>query len=155
VLKARPQFSSRELSGPADVGLLVHVNGRFAIVGVSPQDPQKRFQLAAFDATVKTFTHEMYNGATALVFGGELIFEPDLSNPTTEEPPQLASGSKVFFDGKEFYVVLQLVQGKDWRLLTLGSGTIVQWNGNRMHMFPRYRLGVADDDGEIRWLFQT
>src|SRR5437879_4310840 len=100
MLKTRPQFTSRQLQGPppGDVGLLIHVNGQVAIVAVLAKDPY-RHVIAAFDPAANAFTHRIYNGETALIFSGELIFEPDLSKPIAEASPKLAAGSDVFFDG--------------------------------------------------------
>jgi hypothetical protein len=146
VLKTRPQFTRGPIQGPAAVGSLVHVNGHFAVVALAPQDPNKTLMLAAFEKG--SFMHRMYGGETALIFSGDLLFEPDVSQPTIEDSPKPNSGCDVFFDGKELYVVVKLASATDWRLLTLGSGHLVSLNTRQMHVFPRYRLGVTGADGE-------
>jgi hypothetical protein len=155
MLKMRPQLESRPLNGPADVGLLTQIAGDFAISAVFANDPERRLQFVAFDPATKAFTHHEYSGETALIFRGEVLFEPDLSRPIPERTPSLIAGSDVFFDGKELYVVVRLQNRTDWRLVTLGGGNIVTSNDQPMHVFPSYRMGVRSADGDIAWVFQV
>jgi hypothetical protein len=154
-VKTIPQLASRQLGGPTDVGQVINVNGSIALVAVAPQDPNKPLQLAIFDSAKDAFVAHLYHGETALIFRGELTFEPDLSNPIAEASPNANSGSDVFFDGKDFYVVLRLINGTDFRLLSLSTGNIVSWNNQSMHVFPSYRLGVAGASGEISWVLRA
>jgi hypothetical protein len=133
----------------------MQIAGDFAISAVSPIDPHKRLQFVAFDRATKAFTHHLYADETALIFRGEFIFEPDVSGPIPQGSPALNAGSDVFFNGKELYAVVPLRGGSDWRLIALGTGNIVTWNNDLMHVFRSYRIGVRGAAGDVTWVFQV
>jgi hypothetical protein len=148
-----PKLVRKQLGGPGDVGQLANINGQFAIVSVAMQDPQRRLTVAGFDPTVKSFLYQDYQGAIALVFSGEKIFEPDLAVPFGEESPGPNSGATAFVDSDNIYVVMRLIDGSDWRLVALNTGHIVKWDGSPMHAFHHWKLLVADTAGRTSTVF--
>lgn len=151
----KPEMAIRQLAGPGEVALCVHVDGQFAIVSTSANDPQKRLMLAALDTGANAFMHRMYNGQTALVFPGQYVFEPDVSAPIALADPTMNSGASAFADDDGAYVVVRLMNGTDWRLLHIETGHIVSWNHAPMHMFPHWRLSVDDGAGRLTALLQV
>lgn len=149
-LTTRPRMTSKQLSGPGDVGLYINLEGQFAIVSVAPQDPNKRLTLSAFDRTAKRFEHRFYEGDQVLVFAGERVFEPDLSKPVGIAPPDANAGPTAFLgeDGA-VYIVMRTMDGSDWRLVSLVSGQIVKWGGSPMFAFENWCLGVIGSDGHF------
>ncbi|HEY1900582.1 MAG TPA: hypothetical protein VGG49_12385 [Steroidobacteraceae bacterium] len=154
-LTVKPKLVVSQLSGPGAVGQFVNVAGKFGIVCVAPQDPQKRLGLVIFDQTAKRFAHQLYSGETALIFSGERVFEPDLSAPTSMIDPGPGSGAMAFVAPDGIYVVLRTIDGSDWRLLNLETGNLVQWNQTAMHAFRNWRLSVADAGGHTVQVFKA
>jgi hypothetical protein len=148
--------SKRMLVGAGEVGQFVNIDGRFAIVCVSPQDPQKQLMVAWFDPERKFFTARPYLDEPTLVFAGERTFEPDVASPATMTRPGADSGATAFLDTNgSVCVVVRTMQGSDWRLLAVDSGEIVGQPGSAMHAFPHWRLGVIGVDGRMIPLLQV
>lgn len=120
-LLIQPPVSTRQLAGPDEVGRFVLVNGRLAIVCVSPQDVQKILMLATYDG--KSFWSTQYASETVLAFGDEFVIEPDVATGLSAVPPGPQSGGALLADEHAHYIVLQL--GSDWRLVKLESGEIL------------------------------
>ena len=158
MLTVAPKMETRQLVGAQDVGRLAHLNGRFAIVTVAPQDPAKRFSIASFDTSTNSFVHSMYRGDDALCFGDEFLFEPDLTKPIGQSAPGIKSGGTAFLDKDGVYVVVTIPTpggGTDFRLVNLRSGAIVAWHGQPMYAFPNWRLVVPRSDGSLAQVFRV
>jgi hypothetical protein len=153
MLTLKPNVECRELVA-GDVGHLVQVDGKLALVTVAEEDPRKLLCLATFDPTSKMLLHGVYQGQLAVTFGGDFVFEPDISS-IAEAAPTSASTLEVFFDKSEIYLVVHINSGNDWRLVSIKSGRILRWNARHMPVTQKWRWGVPVAGGDVKWLLQA
>jgi hypothetical protein len=151
----QPPMSIRTLTS-ADRGSLVNVNGQFALAAVWPQDPQQRLSLALFEPATGIFHHAIYDDAEVLVFGSELIFEPELTSAGMPMIPGTTGccGCEAFLYGAEVHIVMKLPAepGPSYRLINLHSGALTGLKSNVTRGFSRWRLGCKGSEGQITWL---
>lgn len=151
----QPAMSLRPLTS-ADLGSLVNVNGQFAIVACSPQDPQQRLLLALFEPATGIFHHAIYDGSEVLVFGSELIFEPELASAGMLMMPGTTGccGCEAFLYGAEVHIAMKLPvgSGPPYRLINLHSGALTGLKNDVTCGFSRWRLGSKGSEDQITWL---
>lgn len=152
MLLVQPPVFTRQLAGPDEVGRFVLVGGRFAMVCVAPQDPNKTLMLATYDGV--TFQGSVYAGETVLSFGDEFVIEPDVVNGVSATQPNARAAGVLFADDHAHYIVVLF--GPDFRLVTLGSGEIGRPRDVAMHAFNHWRLGVPGAQaGAPLWIFRV
>jgi hypothetical protein len=153
MLVMKPPMSHRALL-PTDSGALVHLGGKLAIVAVSPQDPQRRLQLAVFDAASGIFGRGIYEGGDVIVFGPELVFEPDLTSADMSMLPGQGPGSAVYLRGDDVHIVMNLARGREstHRFVNLRTGIISAADSQVNCGFCRWRLGCKGPEDQLTWL---
>ena len=155
-----PEFESGGLSPLTVPGLIVHANGKVAIVAILEERAPDRtppLLLASFDPAMSAFVISSYKDQkdqVVLKFGADAVIEPDLSVPSERGSPEAASTTECYFNDGVFFIPLQAPAGPNQRpILKLNTGEISsnsKWTG-QAHVFKRWRLGVRHD-GRVTWV---
>jgi hypothetical protein len=155
MINVKPKIAIRTLT-EADIGAFVKLDsGAVALVTVANEDPEKRVSLAEFDKAANVFSHKLYLGEAVLTFGGELVFEPDISSVTPAVIPTHNSGTSIFIDGESLYIVVRINPTHDFRLVDIRKGVIVKWQGRPMPVLRGWSVGVAAADGQFARIFKA
>lgn len=105
--------------------------------------PRVPVTLAVHDPQRHTFVYRYFDGAqpNVLVPTGGIIIMPNLLSLTDNAPIQPAS-DKLFLQGEDRYVVVQIPTSGDIRLLSLANGSLVTPTVANMDAFDSWAVGV-------------
>lgn len=150
-----PPFESVRLPRVGATGSIVHANGKVSVVSIKTEREARGtppLLLASFDPATSTFAVSNYDDQNVLAFGKDVIIEPDLSIPSERGSPGTASTSECYYNGREFFVRLNVPAAPDqYPILNLNSGEISTEMISQAYMFKRWRLGVRKT-GRVTWV---
>lgn len=141
-----PSISVQQLSITTP-GTLVSYDGKYAFTYKSSAGPKVTL-LAELDTAARCFTHRFFEtDRDILSFGTQFIVEPDLSTSISISAPTANSGTSIFFDGRNAYVVVRTDGQKEWRVLEVDKGVARSGAGPAMASFSHWRIGLRSPWG--------
>lgn len=125
-------------------GVPIIFEGRFGFTAVNQSAPNpKPITLALYDPEQRKFLYRHFNAGSPniLVPRGGVVLSPNLYKLTDNVTLQPAT-NQLFKDGDEAYIVVQLPNGTDIRLLNLKDGSLVAPTTTSLPAFVSWEVAV-------------